>query len=662
MMLLSRAWYVLLACVVGIAIYSSYLAVGQYNRRNAAAVGEELAADTQAVGWALQLDARRRLDSLLVGSIDPTLRTSLAAANGKDQVPDKARIDASQAVAKINDSLRDDVKSDAIFAVDREGRVIGQAGIGQLGIAQWSSFPDLELGGYPAIFDAIHGFLRDDTLVLGGKMIRVVARPVEADDFATPPLGAVVGFELVDSTFAADLSKRTRANIAFYTGTTKLASSPSGDFDATAFDLLTTDLPNLATDKSYGDTGRSDIRPLGDLTSALYARLPGEAWELGGGYAVLRTRVAISGPKGFLDNADDTDKKSVSLPLIFGIIFVSIVVGIAFSVLEHNLPLRALTKQAAKLKKGELDFFQLSKFRGDLRGIAADVNSGIERIIERGGGPNRRPADLEQILGPVPQQPAMSAFNFPGPSGGHSDGPVPTQHANPPPPPMGNPAMAGISGPQITPQMSGPMGPRPGFPGQPGMSQGVPPMNLGHGHVGQVGDRANLAHTAPMGLGPPMQQGGMGMVGQNTAPMNIPRQAPPPPRPAAGMSSTIDPTLISPTNENPVAQVVATNFISGEEEEATMVGQVPADVLLAATGQMASGGGPEQDWKQIYEEFRRTKMQCGEPVDGLTYAKFEQTLAKNRDALIYKHHCKRVRFSVYVKEGRASLKATPVKE
>ncbi len=93
-----------------------------------------------------------------------------------------------------------------------------------------------------------------------------------------------------------------------------------------------------------------------------------------------------------------------------------------------------------------------------------------------------------------------------------------------------------------------------------------------------------------------------------------------------------------------------------------MVGQVPADVLLAATGQMAAGGGPEQDWKQIYEEFRRTKMQCGEPVDGLTYAKFEQTLAKNRDALIYKHHCKRVRFSVYVKEGRASLKATPVKE
>ena len=634
MMLLSRAWYVLLACVVGIAMYSSYLAVGQYNRRNAAAVGEELAADTQAVGWALQLDARRRLDSLLVGSIDPVLRASLTAANGKDQVPDKARIDASQSLAKINDSLRDDVKSDAVFAVDREGRVIGQAGIAQLGIAQWSQFPDLELGGYPAIFDAIHGFLRDDTIVLGGKMIRVVARPVEADDFATPPLGAVIGFEMVDPTFAAELSKRTRTNIAFYAGTTRVASAAFGDFDASTFEMLTNDLPTLLTDKSYVDTGRSDIRPLGELSSVLYARLPGETWELGGGYAVLRTRVAISGPKGFLDNADDTDKKSVSFGLIFAILFVGIAGGIGLSILEHNVPLMALKKQATRLKRGELDFFQLSKFRGDLRGVASDVNSGIERIIERGGGPNRRPADLEQILGPVPQQPAMSAFSFPNHG---SDGPVPTQLANPPPPPQHNPGLAGLSGPQMPPQMPqmnpGSMGQRPGFAGQ--MPQ----------HGGQLG-----MHTAPMNLPPQMP---------NHPPQRPP--PPPPPRPAAGMSSTIDPTLISPTNENPVAQIIASNFMSGEEEEATMVGQVPADVLLAATGQMTTGAG-EQDWKQIYEEFRRTKLQCGEPVDGLTFAKFEQTLAKNRDALILRHNCKRVRFSVYVKEGRASLKATPVKE
>ena len=32
------------------------------------------------------------------------------------------------------------------------------------------------------------------------------------------------------------------------------------------------------------------------------------------------------------------------------------------------------------------------------------------------------------------------------------------------------------------------------------------------------------------------------------------------------------------------------------------------------------------------------------------------------EALMQRHGCKRVRFAVYIKEGRASLKATPVKE
>src|SRR6185437_9474189 len=44
---------------------------------------------------------------------------------------------------------------------------------------------------------------------------------------------------------------------------------------------------------------------------------------------------------------------------------------------------------------------------------AADLNAGIQRIIEKGGGAGRKPADLESILGPVPAQPNMSAFSFP---------------------------------------------------------------------------------------------------------------------------------------------------------------------------------------------------------------------------------------------------------
>jgi hypothetical protein len=105
-----------------------------------------------------------------------------------------------------------------------------------------------------------------------------------------------------------------------------------------------------------------------------------------------------------------------------------------------------------------------------------------------------------------------------------------------------------------------------------------------------------------------------------------------------------------------------------EEDEQTMVAQPSAD-LIAATGQLPGGGpapaagaDPAAEWQAVYEEFIRTKRECNEPTDGLTFEKFQQTLKKNRDALIQRHGCKRVKFSVYVKEGRASLKATPVRE
>ena len=92
-----------------------------------------------------------------------------------------------------------------------------------------------------------------------------------------------------------------------------------------------------------------------------------------------------------------------------------------------------------------------------------------------------------------------------------------------------------------------------------------------------------------------------------------------------------------------------------------MVGAVPAELMAQATGETrAAEEGTE--WLSVYEDFLRTKKQCGELTDGLTFDKFASTLKKNRDALMQRHGCKRVKFSVYVKEGRASLKATPVRE
>jgi len=63
----------------------------------------------------------------------------------------------------------------------------------------------------------------------------------------------------------------------------------------------------------------------------------------------------------------------------------------------------------------------------------------------------------------------------------------------------------------------------------------------------------------------------------------------------------------------------------------------------------------------VYQEFLSTKQQCGESAAGLTLEKFKQRLQDNKTALMAKHVCRTVRFSVYIKDGKAALRATPVK-
>jgi len=70
----------------------------------------------------------------------------------------------------------------------------------------------------------------------------------------------------------------------------------------------------------------------------------------------------------------------------------------------------------------------------------------------------------------------------------------------------------------------------------------------------------------------------------------------------------------------------------------------------------------EAHFQEVYREFVETRERCGEGADGLTYDKFAAKLRKNKEQLVQKYACKTVRFQVYVKEGKAALKATPVKD
>ena len=55
------------------------------------------------------------------------------------------------------------------------------------------------------------------------------------------------------------------------------------------------------------------------------------------------------------------------------------------------------------------------------------------------------------------------------------------------------------------------------------------------------------------------------------------------------------------------------------------------------------------------------RKQHGEPTEGLTFDKFAGTLRKTRDQVMSKGGLREVRFAVYEKEGKAAIKAQPVK-
>jgi len=64
---------------------------------------------------------------------------------------------------------------------------------------------------------------------------------------------------------------------------------------------------------------------------------------------------------------------------------------------------------------------------------------------------------------------------------------------------------------------------------------------------------------------------------------------------------------------------------------------------------------------QVFEEYLALRAKCGESTTSVPADKFFAKLQSNRDQLIAKYGCRSARFSVYVKDGKAAIKATPVR-
>lgn len=101
----------------------------------------------------------------------------------------------------------------------------------------------------------------------------------------------------------------------------------------------------------------------------------------------------------------------------------------------------------------------------------------------------------------------------------------------------------------------------------------------------------------------------------------------------------------------------------GEAEEGrTVVAQIPQELLSAAAKPNQVQDAEQVHFREVYDEFIRTRLQCSEDTSELTYDRFVAKLLKNKQQIVDKYNSKSVRFQVYVKQGKAALRAVPVRD
>ncbi|MEY4544642.1 MAG: hypothetical protein RL685_837 [Pseudomonadota bacterium] len=580
-MIATRFWIGLLGLSLSVAALVAYLAVSMHDRLGTRLAAEGLSADSRVVSWYLKNSAREGAAQLIRFTGNDTVARTLAGVSRADRGSDidsGTRRQLKSALAKIAQELPKDEAFDAVFAVAQSGEVVASIGFDQ------ANDPEFELGGYPVVADALHGYVRDDTLVLD-RLYRVVARPVEFE-LGQLPAGAIVGARVIDDGFAAELSDRTGAAVAFYNGGRRIALGAPSTFDRSGLDQVVTDLPSLEKDADYRDKGRTDVHPFPDGLAVVYARLPGEAWKLGAGYAVARHAPRVQGIGGVLKQADSKDKEAVSTLVLLAIAVCAIGIGLALSFMEYTLPLKAFKQQIKALSGGKATQLTVDRMRGPFRQLALDLNLALDRVPRSNLGDDSPIAvGFDQVFGDAPaSSPPMAAFGVPGsiPPGSFAGLP---------------PASTEVSAGQYN-QLNAAVG----FDG------------------GTLASRGALPPRRARSVEQPMAQTAPGF---------------------------------------PVAAGAAAVAVAQPFEQAD---HSPAPPRLAPVEAVNGASDLEPEWTQVYHDFVRLKTDCGEATEGFTFERFTQELRKNRDKLRRDHGVQRVHFSAYVKQGRAALKAKPIRD
>jgi len=656
----SKIWFFLVAVVAGVTLTLALVMprpaeratlVSETNRLSRACVITEILLRDFAqsrIQLAEQTARVTGLDTVLLESTRGDIVSGSSYSTAKKILTDEVNFGTAR---KGEEEVA--YRPDLILALDGRGRVVARSGRDE------TLYGD-SLAGYFLVDDALDGYLRDDLWMVGGQLYLVAGAPVVT---AHEPewAGAMVIGEAVDKEFATALASQLHVNLTFYAGGQAVAVSDAAQIHE---EMLARAQTMLKRPRG-GDCKATEAFSLtsGDEAySVLLARLPGEAGATGAFYSVYVPQEKAIGFSGTIKAVTKNDLSFSHFPwLRVAVVFLLMIgVGIALMIFEADQPLRRLSADLVLLAKGESERLAEDKHRGKFGSIARSVNIALDKLHRETRAARR---DLDQLLGPLPDQEAAGSGAHPTSAAVTDLGAAFTPPPAPPPPSEfrftdggmrlgGGPGPAAGMGPGHA--SAGPTaGPAPGFAFDASGAQRVSPTD-------------SRLPSKPVGL----PDSGRRPSGQSPISARAPTPRPPVPRtplgatpppatdPGVGGSVQQEDFLASATGPGRTQQI---SIEDDDEEDTVVAGQRAAANLARAGGAPSAEPDDGPQYRAIFDEFVALKRRCGESTDNLTFDRFLTKLRANRDALIAKHRCRAVKFQVYVKDGKAALKASPVR-
>lgn len=452
----------------------------------------------------------------------------------------------------------------------------------------------------PLVRDALRGFMRDDVWIYNGEVYRMAARPVfDGGRY----VGAVVHGMRIDDDLARRLgSKLPNASIVFFFGNELIAAHSGGPSALTRSELRDA----LPTAVSMMGQSKESIE-LGERARAVASPIRGGAAHANVGYLIGRKGSTV-GLGGLFANTFKEDVASLPWLVVIGIPLLLLLLGLGVLYLEHDKAVGVLRKSATRLERGEVTGLPAGELRRHYRKIAESINTALRAGVGfKEDAAQRASVDLDQILNTTRESADTGYFGF-----ATGDAPTAKQAVVEP----ANTAAA-------TPQTSA----------------------------------TSVEQTETPTANPP--QGATTARPKRAS--SWPSRAPSTRQPVAATVRHRDDHLTPAPDDPPTRPNALLDEYDGfeEPEENTQIKHVPQSLIEASAPGVQSD---EAHFREVFEQFVETQKKCGASVSGLTFDKFVRKLHAARDQVMKRHNTAGVRFTVYVKEGRAALKASPANQ